>query len=114
MAGPAIALIHDGAYRNAIRSPAYWRREPRESGGPKLAISAEGLTADFGYREPSVDRLLDDWIAKVGLDRGTAEKVAQFLKDYAHRLPELLDSDAAKGMMDKLPGGLGGMLGGKG
>jgi len=57
---------------------------------------------------------LDELTAKVGLDRGTAEKVVQFLKDNAHRLPELLGSDAAKGVMDKLPGGLGEMLGGKG
>lgn len=60
-----------------------------------------------------MDKLLDELTAKVGLDRGTAEKVVQFLKDNAHRLPELLGSDAAKGGMDKLPGGLGGMFGGK-
>ena len=50
----------------------------------------------------------------MGLDHGTAEKVAQSLKDNAHRLPELLGSDAAKGVTDKLPGGLGGIFGGKG
>jgi hypothetical protein len=61
----------------------------------------------------TVDKLLDELTSKVGLDRGTAEKVVQFLKDNAHRLPELLGSDAAKGLMDKLPGGLGGLLGGK-
>lgn len=58
-----------------------------------------------------MDKLIDELTAKVGLDRGTAEKVVQFLKDNAHRLPELLGSDAAKGLMDKLPGGLGGMFG---
>lgn len=62
----------------------------------------------------TVDKLLDELTAKVGLDRGTAEKVVQFLKDNAHRLPELLGSDAAKGVIDKLPGGLGAMFGGKG
>jgi hypothetical protein len=61
-----------------------------------------------------MDTLIAELTAKVGLDRGTAEKVAQFLKDNAHRLPELLQSDAAKGVMEKLPGGLGGMFGGKG
>ena len=55
-----------------------------------------------------MDKLLDELTSEVGLDRGTAEKVVQFLKDNAHRLPELLGSDAAKGLMDKLPGGLGG------
>ena len=61
-----------------------------------------------------MDTLIAELTAKVGLDRGTAEKVAQFLKDNAHRLPELLQGGAAKGMMENLPGGLGGMLGGKG
>ncbi len=61
-----------------------------------------------------MDKLLDELTTRVGLDRGTAEKVVQFLKDNAHRLPELLGSDAAKGVMDTFPGGLGGMLGGKG
>jgi hypothetical protein len=60
-----------------------------------------------------LDKLLDDLTAKVGLDRGTAEKVVQFLKDNAHRLPELLGSDAARGVTDSLPGGLGGMFGGR-
>jgi hypothetical protein len=52
-----------------------------------------------------MDKLIDELTARVGLDRATAEKVVQFLKDNAHRLPELLQSDAAKGVMDKLPGG---------
>jgi hypothetical protein len=65
-------------------------------------------------RISTVDKLLDELTSKVGLDRGTADKVVQFLRDNAHRLPELLGSDAAKGVMDKLPGGLGGMLAGKG
>ncbi len=61
-----------------------------------------------------MDQLIAELTDKVGLDRGMAEKVVQFLKDNAHRLPELLQGDAARGVMDKLPGGLGGMLGGKG
>jgi hypothetical protein len=52
--------------------------------------------------------------AEVGLDRATAEKVAQFLKDNAHRLPELLGSDAAEGVIDRQLGGLGGIFGGEG
>ncbi|GAC1449859.1 MAG: hypothetical protein NVSMB9_33940 [Isosphaeraceae bacterium] len=62
----------------------------------------------------AMDKLTDELMTRVGLDRGAADKVVQFLKDNVHRLPELLQSDAAKGVMDKLPGGLGGMLGGKG
>ena len=61
-----------------------------------------------------MDQLIAELTAKVGLDRGTAEKVAQFLKDNAHRLPELLQGDAVKGMTENLPGGLGGLLSGKG
>ena len=60
-----------------------------------------------------MDKLLDELTSKVGLDRGTAEKVVQFLKDNAHRLPELLGSDAAKGVMDKLPGGFAGVFRGQ-
>lgn len=61
-----------------------------------------------------MEKLIAELTDRVGLDRGTAEKVAQFLKDNAHRLPELLGSEGAKGLMDQLPGGLGGMLAGKG
>ncbi len=60
-----------------------------------------------------METLIAELTAKVGLDRGTAEKVVQYLKDNAHRLPELLQSDVAKGVVEKLPGGLGGMFGGK-
>lgn len=52
---------------------------------------------------------------KVGLDRGTAEKVVDFVKDHMDEIPGWL---AQSGIMDKLPGGLGdkleGMLGGLG
>lgn len=59
-----------------------------------------------------VETLIAELISKVGLDQATAEKVVQYLKANAHRLPELLQSDAAKSVMENLPGGLGGMLGG--
>jgi hypothetical protein len=61
-----------------------------------------------------METLIAELMAKVGLDRATAEKIVEYLKANAHRLPELLQSDAAKGVMDKLPGGFGGMFGGKG
>lgn len=52
---------------------------------------------------------------KVGLDKATAEKVVDFVKDHMDEIPDWL---AQSGIMDKLPGGLGdkleGMLGGLG
>lgn len=59
-----------------------------------------------------METLIAELMSKVGLDQATAEKVVQYLKANAHRLPELLQSDAARGVMENLPGGLGGMLGG--
>jgi hypothetical protein len=48
--------------------------------------------------------------AKVGIDRGTAEKVFAFLKENASQLPSWLGAQGS--MMDKLKGGLGGAPGG--
>jgi len=52
--------------------------------------------------------------AEVGPDREIAEKVDSSLRDNAHRLPELLGGNAARGVMNRPSGGFGGMLGGKG
>ena len=60
-----------------------------------------------------MDELVNQLVSKVGIDKATAEKVANFLKDNATQVPKWLGSDMTKGMADKLPGGLGGMLGGK-
>ena len=50
---------------------------------------------------------------KVGLDEATAQKVVAFLKDHAADVPKWLgDSDMLKQAAAKLPGGLGGLLGG--
>jgi len=47
-------------------------------------------------------------MAKVGLDRATAEKVVSFVKDHADEIPKWLGQS---GVLDKLPGGLGDKLG---
>jgi len=48
---------------------------------------------------------------KVGLDGETAQKVIAYLKENATNLPGWLGS-ATDAVADKLPGGLGKMLGG--
>ena len=48
-----------------------------------------------------METLIAELTARVGLDRATAEKIVEYLKANAHRLPELLQSDAAKGVMEK-------------
>jgi len=45
---------------------------------------------------------------KVGIDKSTANKVIDFLKDHADEAVELLGKT---GIADKLPGGLGDKLG---
>lgn len=56
-----------------------------------------------------MEELIKKMIDKVGIDRATAEKVMAFLKDHADDAVELLSKS---GLKDKLPGGLGGKLGG--
>ncbi len=60
-----------------------------------------------------MDDLVNQLTSKVGIDKATAEKVVNFLKDNASQIPKWLGSDAAKGITDKLPGGIGDMFGGK-
>ncbi len=57
-----------------------------------------------------MEELINQLVSKVGIDRPTAEKVANFLKENATQLPKWLGQG---GITDKLPGGLGGMFGGK-
>ena len=60
-----------------------------------------------------MDELINGLMTKVGLDEATAKKVVAFLKENASQLPALLASnETAKALVDKLPGGVGGMLGG--
>jgi hypothetical protein len=60
-----------------------------------------------------MEEFIDQMAAKVGIDKATAEKVVAFLKEHAAELPKLIgENEMAKGMLDKLPGGIGGMFGG--
>ncbi len=59
-----------------------------------------------------MDDFVNQMASKVGIDKETALKVVEFLKEHAAELPKILGSDQAKGIVDKLPGGLGGMFGG--
>jgi len=45
---------------------------------------------------------------KVGIDKSTAEKVIEFLKDHADEAVALISKSGAR---DRLPGGLGDKLG---
>ena len=51
-----------------------------------------------------MDEIINQLMAKVGLDKATAEKVAVFIREHADEIPKWL---AQSGMKDKLPGGLG-------
>lgn len=55
-----------------------------------------------------MDELINQLVSKTGIDKGIAEQVANFIKDHLEDIPGWL----GKGMMDKLPGGMGDMLGG--
>lgn len=62
-----------------------------------------------------MDEIVAQLSKQVGIDKATAEKVVAFLKENAHKLPELLGSDIGKSLTDKIPGAkdlLGGLLGG--
>jgi len=48
-------------------------------------------------------------LAKIGIDKATAEKVMTFLHDHKDEALEMLTKS---GLKDKLPGGLGDKLGG--
>ncbi len=56
-----------------------------------------------------MDDLVNQLVSKVGIDKATAEKVVNFLKDNVDEVPKWLGQ---AGIMDKLPGGLGNALGG--
>jgi len=59
-----------------------------------------------------MEEMVEQLIAKTGISKAQAEQVVDFLKQNAHKLPEWLgDTEFGKNLMDKLPGGLGGLLG---
>jgi len=56
-----------------------------------------------------MEELIQKMVDTVGIDRATAEKVIAFLKEHADDAVALLSKS---GLADKLPGGIGGKLGG--
>jgi hypothetical protein len=59
-----------------------------------------------------MEELVEELVSKTGLDRGTALKVVMVIKENAHLLPDLLESDSAKGALGRISEHLGGLLGG--
>lgn len=55
-----------------------------------------------------MDEFVDKMVEKVGIDKTTAHKVIEFLKDHADEAVAYLQKS---GLADKLPGGLGDKLG---
>ncbi|MBL4685863.1 MAG: hypothetical protein JKY37_14810 [Nannocystaceae bacterium] len=58
-----------------------------------------------------IEEFVASMAAKVGISEEQANQVIEFLKENADKLPELLGSDALSGLKDKLPGGIGDLLG---
>ena len=55
-----------------------------------------------------MEDFVNKMVEKVGIDRATAQKVIDFLKDHADEAVEYLQKS---GVANKLPGGLGDKLG---
>ncbi len=58
-----------------------------------------------------MEEIINGLMEKVGLDKEQAEGVIEYLKENASKLPELLGG-GLDDLKDKLPGALGGLLGG--
>lgn len=58
-----------------------------------------------------MEEFVQKLMAKVGLDRGQAEGVFNFLRENAQDLPRLLGSGGDGGLKEKLQSGLGGIMG---
>jgi len=56
-----------------------------------------------------MEEFIEKMVSKVGIDKATAEKVVEFLKEHSADAVALLQKS---GVADKLPGGLGDKLGG--
>lgn len=56
----------------------------------------------------AMDEFVQKMVDKVGIDKATAMKVIDFLKDHADEAVQYLQKS---GVADKLPGGLGDKLG---
>lgn len=58
-----------------------------------------------------IEEFVTNMAAKVGISEAQAQQVIEYLKENADKLPDLLGTDALSALKDKLPGGLGGLLG---
>lgn len=58
-----------------------------------------------------MQEFIEQLVQKTGLSPQQAEKVIEFLKENASKLPEWLGSDVSKQLAAKLPGGLGKLFG---
>lgn len=56
-----------------------------------------------------MEEFIQKMVEKVGIDRATADKVIEFLKEHSDDAVQLISKS---GIKDKLPGGLGDKLGG--
>ncbi|MCA9708519.1 MAG: hypothetical protein KDK70_21900 [Myxococcales bacterium] len=58
-----------------------------------------------------IEEFIASMASRVGISEEQARSVVEFLKENADKVPQILSSDAVAGLKDKLPGGLGGLLG---
>ncbi len=58
-----------------------------------------------------IEEFVSNMAQKVGISEEQARGVIEFLKENSDQVTNLLSSDAVEGIKDKLPGGLGGLLG---
>jgi hypothetical protein len=56
-----------------------------------------------------MEKLINDMVQRVGIDRATAERVCTYLRDNASRLPEMLEGQ--QGVMGKVSNKMGEMFG---
>lgn len=55
-----------------------------------------------------MDELIEQLVAKVGINQDQAKQVVTFLQENVHKIPAWLgQSDLVESLKDKLPGGLG-------
>lgn len=59
-----------------------------------------------------IEEFATNMAEKVGISQEQAKAVIEFLKENADKVPQLLQSDAVESIKSKIPGGLGGLLGG--
>ena len=60
----------------------------------------------------NVDDLVAQMAAKVGISEDQAKQVVEFLMEHKDEILAVVGSGSLDAVKDKLPGGLGGLLGG--